>query len=188
MFRLIADGDETAFEQLFNLYVSRIHKIIYPVVQSETVVKDIAQEVFMHLWLGRDKLPAVEEPQHWIFRIAFNQSFRYLKKRDLLRKTHEKMGIRQTAGDYSQETENTVNVAEVNRLIQEAIRKLPEQGRRIFELNRVTGKKPAEIAMELRISVQAVRNSLTRSGKSIKAHLARYGIIIPLFLLLLDRP
>ena len=39
-------------------------------VPSETNVKDIAQEVFLYLWLGRSKLPEIEEPQHWIFRIA----------------------------------------------------------------------------------------------------------------------
>jgi len=188
LFRLIAEGDEEAFEQLFNLYVPRIHKIIYPVVRSETIVKDIAQEVFMHLWLGRDKLPAIEEPQHWIFRIAFNQSFRYLKKQDLLKRTHENMGIGQSGLGSSHETENAVNAAELDRLIQEAIRQLPVQGRRIFEMNRVAGRKPAEIAMELQISTQGVRNSLTRSGKFIRDHLSKHGIVIPLFLFLLHRP
>lgn len=182
LFTLIAGGDEAAFEQLFRLYVPQLQRLIYPIVHSETVVKDIAQEVFLSIWLGRDRLSDIDEPKRWIFRIAYNQSFRYLKRQSLLEKARVDMGF-DAETDISHDTEHAINVSEVSRLISQAIRELPAQGRKIFEMNRVSGMKPAEIAESLQISVQGVRNSLTRSGKFIREYLAAQGIEIPLILL-----
>ncbi|MDH7459956.1 sigma-70 family RNA polymerase sigma factor [Chitinophagaceae bacterium 26-R-25] len=181
LFNLIAIGDEAAFEELFNLYVPQLQQVIYPIVRSDTAVQDIAQEVFLNLWLGRDRLPAVEVPQLWIFRIAYNHSFRYLRRHKL---PHVVDWNLDDADLISTETEDAVNGAEVNRLIREAISQLPEQGRKIFEMNRLSGMKPADIAGELQISIQGVRNSLTRSAKSVRDYLSEHGIKIPLILLL----
>lgn len=187
LFARIADGDEAAFEELFNIYVPQLHRIIFNLVPSETSVKDIAQEVFLHLWLGRDKLHVVEEPQHWIFRIAYNQSFKHLKRQE---QRQRRFGGELSEDDMAatNETQEAIDVAEVSRLIQHAVETLPEQPQRIYRMNRVEGLKPAEIAEALAISTQGVRNSLTRSAKQIREYLARHGIHIPLILILLHLP
>ncbi|GAO41137.1 RNA polymerase sigma factor [Flavihumibacter petaseus] len=184
-FHQIAEGDETAFKALFNHYLSRVHRMVFQVVNSEHATKDIVQEVFLQLWLGRDRLTEVDNPAAWIMRIAYNLSFRYLKKQSL------QLRVKSVAGNNSDETHNTeesINLSEVNRLIRQAIKELPPQSRRIFEMSRLEGLKPAEIAEALGISIQGVRNTLTRSGKFIKDYLARYGILIPLAILLVLFP
>lgn len=184
LFLRIADGDELAFNELFRIYLPQIHRHIYQIVRSEPAAKDIIQEVFLHLWLGRSRLPEVSNPSAWIFRIAYNQSFNYLKKQSYREKSQsaiEKLAEEKIA---SHVTEEALDFSEVNQLIQRAVSELPLQSRRIFQLNRLNGMKPAEIAGELQISVQAVRNALTRSGKFIKDHLAKNGILIPQVLLL----
>ncbi|MCK7556286.1 sigma-70 family RNA polymerase sigma factor [Chitinophaga sedimenti] len=181
LFSRIAEADEQAFEELFHLYMPQLYKIIFNLVPIEPTVKDLVQEVFLYLWLGRDKLAAVEEPQHWIFRIAYNRTFKHLKQRQL------QLGVTGDVPLQTNETEEAVHLSETVRLIREAIAELPQQQQRIYRLNRLTGKKPAEIAAELDISVQAVRNSLTRSAKVIRGYLVNRGIDIPLILLLLYR-
>lgn len=176
-----------AFEELFHAYMPQLYKVIYNLVPSETTVKDIAQEVFLYLWLGREKLADINEPQHWIFRIAYNRSFKHLKRQQLRKEKDLPVGIQEEHSLLTNETEDAVNLSEVTRLIQQAIQELPQQQQRIYEMNRVSGKKPAEIAAELDISVQAVRNSLTRSGKLIREFLTGRGIEIPLILFLLHR-
>ena len=182
LFLLVAEGDEAAFELLFNAWLPQLHPQVFKIVQSEAAVKDIIQEVFLALWLGRDKLPAVEEPGNWIFRIAYNQSLRYLKKQTLKDRVLVTFQKEQPPA-HSLDTEQVVNATEINRLVQQAIQELPPQSRNIFQLSRTAGMKPAEIAIELNISIQAVRNSLTRSGKSIRAFLDQHGIHIPVLLL-----
>lgn len=185
LFSRIAEGDEQAFGELFHIYMPQLYRIIYNLVPVESTVQDLAQEVFLYLWLGRDKLPTVNEPQHWIFRIAYNRSFKYLKRRQL--QLINTAGLDAAGEPQANETEDAVHLSETIRLIREAIQELPGQQQRIYQLNRVSGKKPAEIAMELGISIQAVRNSLTRSGKVIREYLKDHGIEIPLILILLHR-
>jgi RNA polymerase sigma-70 factor (ECF subfamily) len=186
LFSLIAQGDEAAFEKLFTAYVPSISNIIYRVVKSETNTKDIVQEVFLQLWLGRDKLPEIEDPSLWIFRITYNCSFRYIKRQLLQEKTKANIGIEQAMSSSSYETEEMLNFREAERLIHRAITQLPAQSRKIYELNRTSGMKPHEIAEQLGINIQSVRNSLTRSTKFIKDYLAQHGIIIPLVLLSME--
>ncbi len=179
LFARIADGDEQAFKELFDDYLPKVHRVIYQVLRSETVVKDIIQEVFLHLWLGRDKLPEISNPSAWIFRITYNQTFSYLKKQSYREKSQALIDKNPDQKIYSRETEESLDLSEINQIIHKAIIELPLQSRRIFQMNRLDGMKPAEIAQALNISVQGVRNSLTRSGKHIKDYLAQHGIIIP---------
>lgn len=183
LFLRIADGEEQAFNELFRIYLPQIHRHIYQIVRSETAAKDIIQEVFLHLWLGRYRLPEVDNPSAWIFRIAYNQSFSYLKKQSYREKSQNTIENIAEEKIASRDTEEALDLSEINQLIQKAVRELPPQSRRIFQLNRLNGIKPAEIAEELQISVQAVRNALTRSGKFIRDHLAKNGIFIPQLLL-----
>lgn len=180
LFSRIAEGDEQAFEQLFHIYMPQLYRIIYNLVPVEPTVKDLTQEVFLYLWLGREKLAEVDEPQYWISRIAYNRSFKYLKQQQLQKFPSYHLQL------HTNETEEAVSLSETIRFIRQAIAELPQQQRKIYDLNRVAGKKPAEIAEELDISVQAVRNSLTRSGKVIREYLIEHGIEIPLILMLLS--
>ncbi|HEX6429232.1 MAG TPA: sigma factor-like helix-turn-helix DNA-binding protein, partial [Niastella sp.] len=76
-----------------------------------------------------------------------------------------------------------VSLHETARLIREATVLLPEQARKIFQLSRETGLKAAEVADQLGISVQTVRNSLVRSVKFVKEYLAQHGILLPALLI-----
>ena len=185
LFSRVAQGDEEAFNTLFHTYVPRLHTLIMKVTRSEEgVAKDIIQEVFLYLWMDREALAAVEVPQNWIFKIAYNRSYSWLSRQfSRNRKYNEFRQQNPAEGDDS--LEHTVSLNETARLIHEATLLLPDQARRIFKLSRETGLKAAEVADQLEISVQTVRNSLVRSVKFIKEYLAQNGILLPAFLILL---
>jgi RNA polymerase sigma-70 factor (ECF subfamily) len=182
LFRLIALGDEPAFEQLFHTYTPQLQPVILKIVKSEIAAKDIIQEVFLHLWLDRQKLPQVHEPRNWMFKIAYNRSYRYIKRLLLAQKANERI-IRQQEAVSLHNTEESLAFAETSRVIQQAIHELPTQSRKIYLLSRDKGLKTTEIAAALDISPQSVKNSLYRSGQSIKDYLARQGIVVPLIVL-----
>lgn len=186
LFDRIALGDEAAFEQLFHAYSTIVPRIIYRIVKSEAAVPDLVQEVFLHLWLGRAKLADVEDPALWIYRITYNRAYMHIRRELSQQRTTDQLSQDQLT--YSATTEHTVDYRETARLIQQAIRNLAPQPRRIYEMSRVHGMKPQEIAEALDISIQGVRNSLTRSAKLIRDDLAHKGVIVPAFLLLVAIP
>lgn len=182
----IANGDEAAFTVLFNRYVPKVSEIAFQVVKTEAGAKDVVQNTFMQLWLGRDRLVEVEAPELWIYRLTYNCAYQFLKKKLLQEQKIAKYGAEHAAEIQHYETEETLNARETQRLIFKAIQNLPLQSKKIYELNRISGMSPQAIAEELDINVQSVRNSLTRSTKFIKDHLAENGVIIPSVFLLAD--
>lgn len=178
LFARVAQGDEEAFNTLFHAFVPRLHTLIMKVTRSESVAKDIIQEVFLYLWIDRESLAGVENPQNWIFKIAYNRSYTWLARQVSRNRKYNEFRLQnQTEGDDN--LEQIVLLNETARLIREATALLPGQARKIFQLSRETGLKAAEVAGQLDISVQTVRNSLVRSVKFIKEYLAQHGIMIP---------
>ncbi|NML23858.1 sigma-70 family RNA polymerase sigma factor [Pseudoflavitalea sp. G-6-1-2] len=181
LFARIAEGDEQAFEQLYHSYLPELYPVIMQVVRTELVVKDIIQEVFLYLWMDREKLSGIEEPRHWIFRMAYNRSYSWVKKQIVREKAAADMQQAQQ-NISTEETEDAIAFSEASRLVQEAIGQLAAKSQQIYRLSREEGLKPAAIADLLQMDVQVVKNSLYRSGKTIKTYLATRGIIIPIAL------
>ncbi|QEC44794.1 RNA polymerase sigma factor [Pseudobacter ginsenosidimutans] len=180
LFALIAEGDESAFEQLYNLYLPELYPVIFNIVKSELLVKDIIQELFLYLWMDREKLNGVDQPRNWIFKIAYNRSYSWLKKQIIRERAAQQMSTQEAENA----TEEAVHFSEASRLVLAAINELPPKSQQIYRLSREAGLKPAVIADQLGMDVQAVKNSLYRSGKALKAALASKGIIVPIALLL----
>lgn len=181
LFSRVAQGDEEAFNALFHHYVPRLHTLIMKVTRSELVAKDIIQEVFLYLWLDRESLVEVENPQNWIFKIAYNRSYTWLARQVVRNRKYNELRLQKQV-EGNDNLEHIVLLNETARLVREATALLPPQARKIFQLSRETGMKAADVAGHLNISVQTVRNSLVRSVKFIREYLAQRGVIIPALL------
>lgn len=180
LFRLIAEGDEAAFRRLFHLYVPKLLPTVQHLSKNAAVTEDILQEAFLKLWLSRDKLPAIEQPHSWLLKIVYYQCFSYLRHQAV---HHKAMGIiaeRQTP-DNAMEDDMAYNT--LMRAVGEAVQQLPPQAKRIYQLSRENGMKIPEIAEELHISPNTVKNSLVRSLQSIRQYIERAGHFLPLFIL-----
>jgi len=181
LFEAIAEGNEAAFEILFHRYVPKVEPVIRKIVQSDAVAKDLVQDIFLILWLGRTKLAEVESPSHWIFRIVYNRAYSWLEQQTVQNKIHSQISINQQ--QYSLQTEENVLFGETSRLVREAIHLLPPQTQKIYRMSREEGLKNADIAESLQISVNTVKNTLVNAGKSVREHLEKNGIVVPLILL-----
>ena len=77
------------------------------------------------------------------------------------------------------------SIVELRAILAEALDKLPENTRVIFEKNRFEGKKYAEIAEEQQISVKTVEAHISKALKILRVELKDY---LPLLLLLFQIP
>lgn len=181
LFQRIAQGDENAFEELFLRYVPRISPVILQITGTDTILKDIIQEVFLQLWLNRDRLTEVREPDNWIFKMVYNRSYSWLRKQ-MVRDRHLQSVVEDQGITGWEDPEEWLSFEETALLVRQAIETLSPQARRIFHLKE-TGCKIQEIAKEAGITVDGVKKSLYRSAQHIKAHLTEHGVSLPLFLL-----
>lgn len=179
LFRLISEGDETAFRMLFRRYVPELRPLILHLTKTAAVTDDIIQETFLRLWISRDKLPEIDVPRSWLLRIAFHLSFSWLRKQVV----HHK-AIDAIASDYTREqpastTEETMVFNAMMKQVSAAVAQLPPQAKRIYLLSRERGLKIPEIAGELSISPNTVKNSLVRSLQFIRKQLELSGHLFP---------
>lgn len=179
LFLRIAEGEEAAFEALFRLYVPQVRLVILSILPSPAYEKDVLQEIFLDIWLNRDKLPLVEVPRNWIFKIAYNRCYTWLQKL-LKEEARRRKSAELTAEADGDGPEERLGFRETSLLVKEAVNMLSPRAREIYQLHRNQGIKVPDIAHQLQIAPQTVRNSLHRSVQDIRQFLLEKGVVIPL--------
>ncbi len=180
LFLLISEGDEAAFKELFHRYVPLFQPVVNDIVQSELVAKDVIQEVFIRIWLNRNKLPDIHMPRSWLFRILYYQTYSWIRSNTV--RDNVKKGLSVLLKDEQVVNQGTqmLTVMDTRRLIKEAIQQLTPQSRRIYLLSREHNLKVSEIAEQLGLSVQTVKNTLGRSLANIREYLEQRGVLLPI--------
>lgn len=77
-------GDEAAFETLLTKYLKPIFNFIYQLVKDRSVSDDLTQETFFKAWKNMKKYDPDRTFKTWLFAIAKNTTFDYLKKKKTL--------------------------------------------------------------------------------------------------------
>lgn len=175
LFRLISEGDGKAFTKLFDRYFEQLKWNAFKLLKSEFWAEEAVQEVFMQIWTGREKLVAVTSPAAYLFRVTANRCFDRIRKQEVEIKIQYLLNnnmIRQEAAS-SQQHLYDVNVLE--RLIREATEQLTPQQKQVFELQRNKELSYQEIADQLGISRNTVRNHMVKALQFIRTYLGQRG-------------
>lgn len=187
LFCSIAENDENAFRQLFHLCYPQLYPQILKITKSVSVSEDILQDTFLKIWLNRDKLHEIENPKAWIFRIAYFQAFTFLRKNTIHQNAVEKISILVKSDKQYNNVEESIAFTNLQTSVKKAIQCLPKQQKKIYQLSRETGLKNKEIATQLNLSEQSVKNTLVRALKFIRAEIEKDGHIIFILLILITQ-
>jgi RNA polymerase sigma-70 factor (family 1) len=165
----LAGGDETAFRQVYDHHKHEVYAFALGITRSVPLAEEIVQDSFMKLWQHRDELPEILKFESWFFTITRNFCYSALRKIALDRKAKT---AHELQPDQKVATAEDIIITRENReLVHAAINQLPEQQRRIYKLSREAGYTYEEIAAELNISRNTVKEHLRRAVTSIRAYL-----------------
>lgn len=171
LFIRISEGDEAAFTLCYAEYSRSLLPFLTRLAGSRDNAQEVMQEIFLRVWLYRDKLAEVENPRSWIFRVAANTARNWLKKQ--LRAGRE-MGVGQN--DIADSVpQDRLDLKAMAGIIDRTVRSFPPRRRRIYQLSREAGLKPAEIADRLGVSVSTVKNTLLAALKTIRENIGESG-------------
>ncbi len=176
LFDSIRTGNIEAYEVLFKKYYLSMCIVACRLVGDEDIAKDIAQEVFIHLWEKRESYNFETTPDIFLYVAVKNKCFDYLKKQ-------KKMPVQNSLGAAEREYffRDIVIEEETYRIVNEAIDALPAQSRRIMKLS-LEGKQNKEISEELGISVNTVKSLKYKAMDILRVALKDYYYLL-LFLL-----
>jgi RNA polymerase sigma-70 factor (family 1) len=175
----IAEGDEKAFLALYSDFAPRLRSYVYRMIRADADSEEIIQEIFIRIWLSRDKLPEVENVTAWIFTITARLCLQYFRKKN----NEQKKLLNWKQGEDPVTPEQMLDVQEIMRVIQTALLQLPKKTAQIYRLNREQGLAPADIAAKLAVPLGTVKNQLTAANKYIRQELLNKGYGIPLLIM-----
>ena len=169
----VAKGEEDAFRTLFTAYRPQVYHVARKLLQSDTQAEDALQEIFLKIWLNREKLPEIRSFSAYLNTITRNYLYNALR-----RLAGEEVFLQQLAqaGYVSdgREVLSTMALRELRALLQRVIATLTPQQRRVFELSRMEGLRNEEIAALLDISRETVKKHLGEALRIVREKMASY--------------
>lgn len=178
----IRSGNIKAFERLFNLYYLRVKNFALGIVKNTDDAEEIAQNVFLKLWMNRQTLSDHLSINSYIFTITQNEVY------DLFREQHYSLVYRESLAqtvdsEIKDEIEAEYNVKEIKEIVTKTIESMPEQRRLVFKLSREQFLSNDEIAEKLNLSKRTVEKHISLALASIRRNLGDFLFWLFIFLI-----
>lgn len=153
---LLAEGDQAGFKMLYEHYAPRVGEVAYLLLRSEAQADDLLQEVFIQVWVERERFLAVDKFEAYLFTCVRNHALRCIKKSSRENEVRMKAASLKDLDENS--VDNYIRKKELAGLVQEAVEQLPTQRRRVFTMSTDEGLSHADIATQLNIDPLTVKN------------------------------
>jgi RNA polymerase sigma-70 factor (ECF subfamily) len=177
---LLAQKDETTFEQVFKTHFKRLHAYAFTILRDEAEAEEMVQQVFFKLWDRNENLSLSGSVSAYLYRAVHNESLNYIK-RQKVRSDHQ-LHIAYSMKNEVENPAKKILTGELEKKIHSALNELPEQCRTIFQMSRFDELKYREIADKLGISVKTVENQMGKALKMLREKLVDFLVFILLFI------
>ncbi|MBB4035458.1 RNA polymerase sigma-70 factor (ECF subfamily) [Dysgonomonas hofstadii] len=171
----IQEEEQVGFKLLFIKYYMKVLTFISMTTKDKFVSEDIAQNVFMKLWIHRNNLYG-DNLNNFIFTVTRNEIKDYFRVLSYTEKyklqTVRDMNIEISENPLLENIEND----DINYMISQAMEKLSEKRREVFKLSKIDELSNKEIAEKLGISVRTVEKHLEIASKQIRKHISKMSI------------
>lgn len=158
-----------AFNLLLKKYQQKIYWHIRRMVIDHDDTDDLVQEVFIKVWKNLANFRSDSQLYTWLYRIASNESITFLNRK----KQRNNISLDEVSPELSASlTEGTYfNGDRAQLKLQQALLKLPEKQRLVFNMKYFDDLKYDEISEILGTSVGALKASFHLAVKKIEHHL-----------------
>lgn len=167
-----------AIKYLFERHNAGVFNVCVRLLGNREEAEDIAQDVFVRAFKAYAHFRGDADPGTWLYRIAVNLCLNHQRKQKQWRwlsldffSDHPQA---YPMTDRNMQPEEAIQKAEMERIVQDAIDRLPERQRIALILSRYEGLSYQKIAETMSCSISSVESLLHRAKHNLAKRLRPY--------------
>ncbi|SMC98125.1 RNA polymerase sigma factor [Pedobacter nyackensis] len=173
---LLRTSDHSAFNEIVKRYSGLLINFAYRRVADLPLSEDIVCDVWADLWEKRLELVIHKGLEPFIFTAVRNRVLDHHRHQKVSQKYID--NFRDFLSEEYNKTDHLVRYNDLLTLIEREIAALPENMRKVFELNRKTDMTRKEIALSLNMPENSVKSNMQRALRMLRSQLGHFLIIL----------
>jgi len=173
---LVSRSDDAALAELYDRYGRAAYGLALRILRDASLAEDAVQEGFLAVWRSAGSFLAERaKPSTWILTLVHRRAV------DLVRR-EERRRTSPLEADPLETTEPTEEQAELRsrrRVVQEALRQLPDEQREVLELAYYGGFTQSELAERLNQPLGTIKSRMFTGLRRLRDLLADAGLDEP---------
>lgn len=157
---------ERAFSELLDIYQERIYWHVRKMVYSHDDTNDVVQNAFIRVYRSIDKFEGKSSLLTWIFRIAYNESLRFLEREK--KRRHQSMEEVSAYQLGKLKESEYFDGDKLHERLLNIVADLTEKQRRVFQMKYFDDLSFREISAVLDISESTLKSNYYAAVKVIE--------------------
>ncbi len=166
----LRNGDVRAYSAIYDRFWMKLYALAYNQIGTREEAEDLVHNLFENLWKKRAEANIRNLSTYLVVSVKY-LSIAYIKSQISLRKFQEYLIFQEIA---KSSTEEIINYNDLQKAVEEAMKKLPEKTAHVFKMSRFENKTVRDIAENLGLTEKAVEYHITKSLKVLKEHLQNF--------------
>ncbi|MEX1001265.1 MAG: RNA polymerase sigma factor [Crocinitomicaceae bacterium] len=172
LMRSFVEGDQNAFEQIYDRYERYMVNFFYRKLWSDRIkAEDFAHDLFTKIIDKPDAFDLSRNFKTWLFSVANNMCKNEYKKQEVRKNTGYDVPEGVEAKDGNSLPDKEVDKINFNEQLKIELNKLNDKHREVFMLRHFDGLSLNEIAETLEINAGTVKSRLHHATKTLAAKL-----------------
>ena len=173
IFKKIKEGDIKTFEKVFRQFYTPLCIYASGITGRNDISEEIIQDVFYNIWKDKENIQILHSVKNYLYGAVKNHSLRY-REHLLVQERHQEYVWNNNNDESDLSPQELLEYKELEDVVSDILKKLPERRARIFNLHRMDGKKYSEIADFYSISVKTVEAEMTKTYRALRNKIARF--------------
>ncbi|MNK55040.1 ECF RNA polymerase sigma factor SigW [compost metagenome] len=184
-FLLVKLDKNKAFNLVFDAYWNALYKQAYKKVHCTELAQDLVQDVFVSLWDKIELLDAEGSVLAYLFAILRNKILKLYEK-DSVRLKYA-VSVTANVAPSDVHSQNTILEKELKAIIDAEVERMPVRMKEIYLLKREDDLSIKQIAQDLSLSEQTVKNQLQMAYQRLRARVKDYDSSLALLALFIAK-
>jgi RNA polymerase sigma-70 factor (ECF subfamily) len=176
---LAAREDEEALAQLYDRYGRVAYGLALRIVRDQALAEDAVQEAFLTVWRTASSFRADRaKPSTWILTLVHRRAVDVVRREE--RRRAAPLEGTEEPDERSLAADEEIALTDRRRIVQEALRQLPDEQREALELAYYGGLTQSELAERLSVPLGTIKSRMFTGLRRLRDLLAEAGIDEPL--------